>query len=92
MPRDNIHGWIGSPWGGSPTEYGLPLDDSYLCEQEPEEEEDPEEESLFGTCPPEPEEEEDEYSWLDLRAELDRLDAIDRAEKDREDRDWRHAA
>jgi hypothetical protein len=36
-----IHGWIGGRYG-SPTEYGLPLDDSYLFEgQEEEDEPDP---------------------------------------------------
>jgi hypothetical protein len=36
--RNGIHGWIGGRHG-SPTEYGLPLDDSYLFEGQ---EEDPE--------------------------------------------------
>lgn len=37
---NGIHGWIGGRYG-SPTEYGRPLDDSYLFEEneEPEEEE-----------------------------------------------------
>lgn len=43
----SIHGWIGGRYG-SPTEYGLPLDDSYLFEDE-EEEEDPELISLAAT-------------------------------------------
>lgn len=39
MRRPGIHGWIGGRHG-SPTEYGLPLDDSYLFEDQ--EEPDPE--------------------------------------------------
>ncbi len=42
MRSSGIHGWIGGRYG-SPTEYGLPMDDSYLHEgQEEEEEPDPE--------------------------------------------------
>jgi hypothetical protein len=41
MRSPGIHGWIGGRYG-SPTEYGLPLDDSYLYEMEDPEEEDPE--------------------------------------------------
>lgn len=92
MDYDSFQTW--RPGSRSPDDWD-PLDD-YEPErmQDPDEdpELDPNDESLFDTCPPEVEEEEDEYSWLDLRAELDRLDALDRAEKDREDRDWRHAA
>lgn len=35
---DNIHGWIGT----TPTEWGQPLDDSYIFDQEIEEDDDDE--------------------------------------------------
>lgn len=49
-------------------------------------------EDWIGCDCQEPEDEEDEYSWLDLVAELERLRRLEEAERNRPDRDWRHAA